>query len=93
MKKPKNQPCPFCGRMTALTYHHYIPRKMHRRTYFRKNFTKRQLAQGVWICRLCHDGIHDLYDEMELAKRFSTFEALMGDPELRRHFAWVSKQK
>lgn len=48
---------------------------------------------GVNICRPCHDGIHDLYSEMDLAKRLHTLESLLADEALRKHFAWVAKQK
>ena len=45
------------------------------------------------ICRLCHDGIHDLYDEMTLAKHFASTDALLADEALARHFAWVARQR
>tara|TARA_E500000305_G_C3996451_1_gene224828 strand:+ start:850 stop:975 length:126 start_codon:yes stop_codon:yes gene_type:complete len=30
---------------------------------------------------------------MTLAKNFSTYELLMADDSLQKHFAWVAKQK
>ncbi len=45
------------------------------------------------ICRACHNGIHDYYQEIQLAKSFSTLEALLADSVLQKHFAWVAKQK
>ncbi|MBT8449160.1 MAG: hypothetical protein KJO69_05695 [Gammaproteobacteria bacterium] len=77
----------------ALTFHHLIPRKMHRRTFFRKNYDKRQLAKGIWICRQCHSGLHKLYDEMTLAKQFNTLARLRDDPPIQKHVLWVAKQK
>jgi hypothetical protein len=85
--------CPLCHRQVDLTFHHLIPKKMHRRTYFKKNYSKPELAQGIDICRKCHTGLHKTYDEMQLAKQFSTIEAIIADPALSIHFAWVSKQK
>ena len=85
--------CPLCGRWLDLTFHHLIPKKLHRRTRFKKNYSKAELNQGVWVCRLCHNGIHDRYDEMALAKRFSTFESIQTDPQIQRHAEWVAKQK
>lgn len=90
-KKPST--CPLCQRECAMTFHHLIPRKMHRRTHFRKHYDKEQLNQGINICRQCHSGIHRQYDEMQLAKTFNTLEKLMNDEVLTRHFDWVSKQK
>jgi hypothetical protein len=89
----KSGQCLCCGRLTALTFHHLIPKKLHRRAFYRKNFDKETLNKGVNICRLCHDGIHDLYDEMQLAKQFSSAETLLADEALQRHFAWVAKKK
>ena len=92
-KLVKEKSCPLCGRETKLTFHHLIPKKMHRRTFFRKHFTKAQLNAGIYICRQCHSGIHKTYDEMTLAKQFYNQSLLQRDEVLQRHFQWVSKQR
>ena len=89
----KSGECLCCGRFTLLTFHHLIPKKLHRRAFFRKNFDKEALNSGLNICRLCHDGIHDLYDEMQLAKNYPSAQALLADEALQKHFAWVAKKK
>jgi len=95
MRKRAETPkrCRLCDRRVELTFHHLIPRKVHRRTYFRKHVDKRTLNAGIWICRLCHKGIHKRFDEIALAKHFNSLELLRSDESLRRHFAWVAKQK
>ncbi len=85
--------CPLCGRECTLTFHHLIPRKLHRRTFYKKNFSKAELSRGIEICRKCHSGIHDLYDEMTLAREYDSFERIQSDAALSRHFGWVAKQK
>ena len=85
--------CPLCGREAALTFHHLIPKKLHRRNHFKKHYSREQLNQGLNICRQCHSGIHERYDEMELYRRLSTPDALMSDPALRKFFDWVSRQR
>jgi len=85
--------CPLCGRGVALTFHHLIPKKVHARKFFKKHYKKSELRGGINICRLCHDGLHDFYDEMRLGKEFNTLEAIKADPALVKHFAWVAKQK
>ncbi len=85
--------CPFCKREMPLTFHHLIPKKMHRRKRFRKLYTRQELARGIYVCRDCHDGIHCAYGELELAQRFATPEALAADPALDRHFHWLSKRR
>lgn len=82
-----------CERECELTFHHLIPRKLHRRSFYRRHYSRAELDAGVEVCRLCHDGIHDLYDEKRLARDFATLGDLLGDDALRRHFHWVSKQK
>ena len=89
--KPDN--CVLCERQVSLTFHHLIPRKMHRRTYYRKHFDRNSLAKGIWICRKCHNGLHNLYDEMTLAKKFNTLEALREDTAIQKHVQWVAKQR
>ncbi len=85
--------CATCGRETALTFHHLIPRKVHRRNHYRRKYDRDTLNRGIHICRSCHSGIHKSYDEMTLARQFNTLEALLADERLARHFAWVARQK
>jgi ribosomal protein L37AE/L43A len=85
--------CPLCGRNTALTFHHLIPKKMHRRSYFQKIYKRQQLATGIYICRQCHNGIHLLFDEMTLGKHFNTLENLLLDEALQKHCRWVARQR
>ena len=86
-------PCPFCGRRLALTFHHLIPKKVHRRSRYRRRFSREELALGIYLCRDCHDGIHATYSEVELAEALSSPEALASDLVLARHFAWVGRQR
>ena len=85
--------CPCCGRKTRLTFHHLVPRHMHRRAYFRKKFSRDERNKGIAICRQCHDGIHRFYSSMELAKQLNTLDKLLHDEKLASYFAWVSKQR
>jgi len=85
--------CSLCRRQTLLTFHHLIPRKLHRRTYFQKNYSREQLARGIFVCTLCHKGIHKTYDEMSLGRRFASPELLLQDEALQRHFSWVARQR
>ena len=90
---PPETPCALCGRACPLTFHHLIPRKMHRRPRFRKRHDRATLDAGVWLCRPCHSGIHRLHDEMTLAQSLCTLEALRADPAVARHVAWVRRQR
>lgn len=89
----KQGPCQLCARESALTFHHLIPRKLHRRNRFAKHYSREQLNEGVMLCRRCHRGVHKLYSEMELGSRLNTLEALRQDPAVARHVVWVARQK
>lgn len=91
--KSKTGHCGLCGRHTELTFHHLIPRKVHRRRFFQRNYRREDLAAGVDLCRLCHKGLHRLFDEMTLARQLNSLEALRADPGVRRHVEWVRKQR
>ncbi|MEO0996085.1 MAG: hypothetical protein AAFX58_01085 [Pseudomonadota bacterium] len=84
--------CALCRRTAHLTFHHLIPRKLHRRTRFRKLHDKRELARGIEVCQLCHRALHRLHDEMTLGTELATLERLRADPKVARHVAWARKQ-
>lgn len=85
--------CILCERDSHLTFHHLIPRKLHKRRRFAKSYTKDQLNEGIMLCPRCHKGLHKLYSEMELGSRLNSASALKEDPAVAKHVAWVAKQK
>jgi hypothetical protein len=51
MRRPeKALECDLCGCTRPLTFHHLIPRKVHRRAAFKKNYSKEQLNHGLQVC-------------------------------------------
>lgn len=93
MPRSKYGQCALCQRETHLTFHHLIPKKMHRRARFRKQLHRDALNAGIDICQACHRGVHRLYDEMTLATRLNTLDALQSDEAIRRHCQWVARQR
>jgi len=93
MPRQKFGTCPLCQRQTRLTFHHLIPKKMHRRKRFQKGYSQEQLNAGVELCTRCHKGIHRLHDEMTLGSELNTLQALQSDPAVHKHVQWVAKQK
>lgn len=85
--------CTLCERTTDLSFHHLIPRKLHKRKRFAKQYSKDQLNKGLMLCHLCHKGLHRLYNEMELGTRFNTEQTLRNDETIARHMGWVARQK
>ncbi len=66
---------------------------MHRRQHFRKKYSKDELMAGIYICQLCHRGLHKLFDEMTLAKEYYSLNKILNDDEIIKHVKWVKKQK
>jgi len=92
-RRPKHGECELCKRHTPLTFHHLIPRKLHKRKRYAKAYTKDQLNEGVMLCNRCHKGLHRLYNETELGSQLNKLEALKNDLQVMRHVAWVARQK
>jgi hypothetical protein len=87
--------CELCGREKPLHRHHLIPKSMHKKTRFQKQFGKEEmLTRSLMICKLCHNGIHDLIgDNKQLADAYNTKESLLAHEAMQKHIAWVKKQK
>jgi hypothetical protein len=82
LQTPQEQPalmCPLCERVIPQTQkdaHHLVPKsKGGRHTEF--------------LHRMCHRQVHALFTETELARQYSTVEALLAHPEMARFVAWV----
>ena len=87
--------CQLCGRAERLTFHHLIPRRVHKRArYIREHGKDEMRARGLYLCKLCHRGIHEIIpDERVLARSYNTRELLLAHEGVARHVAWVAKQK
>ena len=85
--------CALCQRAAIpLTRHHLIPRTVHRRPRTRRNFSRDQRLTVVLLCPACHNQIHGLFTESELARTYCSIEALAAHPEVARFIAWVARQ-
>ena len=83
--------CELCLRQAPLTRHHLIPKALHGKSYVRKRFARQErITATLWICRPCHNQIHRLFSEKELALSFNTRDALLADPRLRTFVDWLS---
>jgi hypothetical protein len=76
-------PCPICGRLMvagpSVDRHHFVPRSEGGR-------------ENRWVHRVCHRKIHSLFTERELAKEYSTPEALRAHPEMQPFLRWVARK-
>ena len=85
--------CALCSRAAPqLTRHHLVPRTLHKRTRIRRTFTREERHTVVLLCRPCHKQIHAVLSESELAREYSSLEALAAHPDIARFVEWVSRQ-
>jgi len=71
--------CPLCTRTIPKAQrdaHHLVPKS-------------RGGEETVILHRLCHRQIHALLTETQLARHYSTVEALKAHPEIAKFIAWV----
>ncbi|MBC7415188.1 MAG: HNH endonuclease [Herminiimonas sp.] len=71
--------CPLCERLIPPAQrdaHHLVPKMKGGR-------------QTVAMHRICHRQVHALFSETELARQFSTAEALLCHPEIQKFVGWV----
>ena len=86
--------CELCEKDVELTRHHLIPATCHTNQWFKKNFTREQMAKVLLICRTCHSGIHDVIpSEKELGRQYNSKELLLSHEGIRKMIAWSKKQK
>lgn len=46
----------------------------------------------VCLHRICHDQIHSIFTDSQLAKKFSTIEAIVEDPAMHTFVTWVKSK-
>ena len=90
---PQPEACEFCARPVALTRHHLIPKSLHDKAYVQRRYPRQErITATLWLCRACHNQIHRLFSEKELALTFNSREALLGDERLRTFVEWLASK-
>lgn len=88
---PEPVQCELCGRCGCpLTRHHLIPRTRHRNRRTRRDFDRRDMTHRLlWVCRACHNHMHDVLTEKELERHYNTREQLLAHPDVARFVDWI----
>lgn len=74
-----------------MTKHHLIPRARHRNKRVRRRFARQEREGRVlWVCRPCHDQIHAVVSEKDLAAHYNSRERLLSHPEVQRFATWLA---
>ncbi len=89
----KTGSCELCIRPDKeLTFHHLIPRTLHRKKWYKKRYTREELHQGIDTCIDCHKNIHKFITEKEMGKNYNTKELLISHPKVQKFLTWISKR-
>ena len=82
--------CELCQRKEILTKHHLIPRSMHQRKSIQKQLSRAEMqTRLLWVCRCCHNYIHLLFDEKELALYWNTRGKLLASDSIQKFIQWL----
>ncbi len=85
--------CELCGLEEATSFHHLIPRTLHSNRWFKKNFTREEMQNGIDVCRQCHRTIHEFLTEKELGRNFYTKDLLLEQPDVAKYVAWRRRRE
>jgi len=94
MKKPNK--CEICDRTdTYLNFHHLIPKFVHGKNKFAKEYEKDYMKEhGIWICKYhCHKTLHTFYNEKYLAEFLNTKDKILSDEKMIKYIEWHKKQQ
>ncbi|MDA5092910.1 HNH endonuclease [Aliiroseovarius sp. KMU-50] len=77
--------CPLCGRHIPTdvrqSRHHLVPRLRGGKG-----------GETVLLHQICHNQIHLVASETELAREYATIDALRAHPELAKFIRWIAKR-
>jgi hypothetical protein len=94
VKPNKPNSCEFCQRHLKLTFHHLVPKKMHKDKRVLKMFPDVDLIHfGIWICTACHKHLHKSFGHEDLAFYLNEKEKLLRNDKVKRFTNWASKQR
>lgn len=82
-EEPIVELCPLCGRPLiagpSVNAHHLTPRKFKGRV-------------AVAMHKVCHDKIHAVLSEREIARDYDSIDKLQAHPEIAQFIQWVAKK-
>lgn len=86
--------CELCERERTTTFHHLVPKKVHKRSRVIKLHSKEYMTSvGVNLCKSCHKTVHKFFTHMELASNYYTLELLKTNNKLMKFVNWIKTQK
>jgi hypothetical protein len=92
LRKDRPDVCELCGAAEPENFHHLIPRICHANKWFKKNFSRRRMQEGLHVCLGCHGAVNRI-EQKELGRKHNTRESLLEHPEVAAFVAWRRRQK
>jgi hypothetical protein len=84
--------CEICGREhLPLTYHHLIPRQIHAKAVKRGWHKEWELNKVAWLCRACHNFVHRIATNEELARHLYDVDLLMEREDVQKWATWIRR--
>jgi 5-methylcytosine-specific restriction endonuclease McrA len=80
--EPEPVICPMCERVIPdeqQVAHHLVPKSKGGK-------------KTVCLHRVCHDQIHAIFTDAQLARTYFTIEAILEDPAAQKFVAWVKNK-
>lgn len=80
--EPEPVICPVCERIIPedhIDRHHLVPKSKGGK-------------ETVFLHRVCHDQIHATFTDSQLAKKYSTVEAIVEEPAMQKFVAWIKNK-
>lgn len=75
--------CPLCNRMMIkdkrTSKHHLVPKS-------------EKGKETLYLHDICHQKIHSVFTEKELAKKYNNVEALLSNAEIQKFVNWVKNK-
>ena len=78
--------CEICNRENILTFHHFIPKCLHKKKTYKRDYTKEELSKGINVCKYeCHREIHNLISNKDLGKYYNSLSKLKNHTKLKNY--------
>ncbi|MCJ1311424.1 hypothetical protein MMC25_005095 [Agyrium rufum] len=91
-RQTKPPACEICERdWIPLTYHHLVPKEVADKAIKRGWCEEWEREKVAWLCRACHNFVHGLAGNEELAREWASTELLLGREDVQAWRGWVGR--
>ena len=85
--------CCLCFRdVSNITMHHLVPKTRHKNKKNKKLYSRREVIEKAPTCEPCHNNVHMVLSEKELARNYNTIEKLREHPDIKKFTNWIKNK-